>query len=657
MKVISAEWAASADITIIPSSSIESYFQRAGTMADIFETRCVSDRFAGSNHLLRVACFGDSMVWGQGVMPRQTLPAHLMRSLNAALPDHLVWVDNFGLSSGNVWQSWTALKWRARNMRFDAVVFCICQNDSQIFEHFTVSYARDKAKFWDERSVFFRHATRVFEDFGEFWRAAGIPALVVWYSFLDSDRPSVAALRPLLQKLGITFIDMIEFYRTRTAINADNYRASEFDGHPSSEAHELAARSIAMELLKSLGKSAATGLSRTLATTLVDALRDLVDQHVPVDSALDWARESLAAKQRAARRRHRGVETSSTAMLVDLGARIVACESAWRMARRIETCTLLAELPEGYMARTIPNLYRAERVLDEAAFILERCSSIEELSELSALFDEGGHFDQADRLAFFSGDPCDEVVRLRDRLNAFAALRPERMEEAGGGMIRSIRVLSDSLDPTAERLDLAVAFSAVRCLHAHLATFENVGARLGPTFRDQGPRRLWAIIFHLARQLLASLERIDRMLAAILPLDAATGAPWTCVEVTLESGPDREIAGNVCLLQVEADYVVPQRFRRRETNWAGLANEHAVYRFELPIMFCGCLRVGVNDKEPARNRFLKGTTRIVRIDIFNASADGFSQLLAPVSGERHAVTWACPDSRLASVELPDILLV
>jgi len=610
---------------------------------DIFETRCVSARFDRSDHLCRVACIGDSMVWGQGTAARQTLPAHLMRLLNAALPDQLVWVDNFGLSSGNLWHSWASLRAQAQDKRFDAIVFSVCQNDTQIFEHYTVAYGSDKSCYWEADTVYFRQAGRLFADFAQFCKDSGTVAIVVYYSFVASDRKIIEALRPVIESLGIPFIDMLEFYRHHTAMTIETYRASEFDGHPSSLGHEMAARRVTTELLNRLDQARPSRFAADPAGVLGGAVADLVDQHVPVDAALEWAREAIAAKERAARRRPRGDRAAAAATYAGLAGRIARCETAWRLARRIEACAALVEPPADYMTRTLPNLHRAETILDEAVFLLEQSVGVEELGQLGALFVEDGHFGQADRLAFFSGDVSGEIGRLRARLGAFTAIKPEWVEEMTECVIGTSRSLRDSLDPRAIGPDLLLAFSAAARLRADLDALDAVAARLGHLVEEPSARRLWAIVLYLAHGFAGALEGIDRMLSRCLPLSASVGAPWTCVEVTLEGGPDPEVVGEVCRLQVEADYLVPRRARLREVHWAGVAKPRGVYRFELPVMVLGTLRVGVSDDEPTRQRFANGTTRLARIDIFNTARD-------------HAVSWTDPGGTRSSVEFSRLAL-
>src|SRR5215212_2266047 len=103
-------------------------------MAALVETRDVGSSLPLPASVRRICCLGDSITYGQGVAPRQTLAMHVARFANMAYPDQIIWVDNRGQSSGNLWHSWVSFAGLLESVRFDAAIFSICQNDAQIFE-------------------------------------------------------------------------------------------------------------------------------------------------------------------------------------------------------------------------------------------------------------------------------------------------------------------------------------------------------------------------------------------------------------------------------------------------------------------------------------------------------------------------------------------
>ena len=58
-------------------------------MAALAETRDVGSHLPLPPSVRRFCCIGDSLTYGQGVAPRQTLAAHVARLANIAYPDHL----------------------------------------------------------------------------------------------------------------------------------------------------------------------------------------------------------------------------------------------------------------------------------------------------------------------------------------------------------------------------------------------------------------------------------------------------------------------------------------------------------------------------------------------------------------------------------------
>src|SRR5262245_11555830 len=99
-------------------------------MAALAETRDVGSSLPLPEGVRRLCCIGDSITYGQGVAPRQTLAAHVSHFVNMAYPEQLVWVDNCGQSSGNIWHSWVAFARLVETVKFDGAIFSLCQNDA-----------------------------------------------------------------------------------------------------------------------------------------------------------------------------------------------------------------------------------------------------------------------------------------------------------------------------------------------------------------------------------------------------------------------------------------------------------------------------------------------------------------------------------------------
>ena len=620
-------------------------------MADLFETRCASEALIRSDHILRVACIGDSMVWGQGVPPCHTLPAHLSRVLNAALPQDLVWVDNFGESSGNLWHAWTRMRARAAAGNFQAIVFSVCQNDSQIFESNLVEYGLNKIPYWSEDGLHFKHVRRLFEDFSLFCKANKIIAIVIFYTFIEEDQPIIAAMSRLMTRLGLPFVDLLSYYRQETGLDIAAYIASEFDAHPSSRAHELAARRVARELVRHLSGSRGRRVVADMAQELPVALTELVEGQVPIDTALEWARDALDAKSRAvARQRGQGGALADDCHA--LLAEIAACETTWRVARCAEA-NLLATPSLHYRAVALPNLFQTVRNLEEVVFLIEKSGDVSELAELGQAFVTGRYYEKDGRLDFFFGDADSEIAAAQARVDRLKLQQLTSWSERASRLFGPSVRLREGLYPTAVSLDLSLIDGLVRRVAAQLAALDSAASRIARLIEPVEARPVWAMALHLVRTALCYLEAIDETLLRAIPFGDPVGPPWTCVDVTLEGGPHRDIPNGICRLVAEVDYTVPRRIRVREVAWAGVAKEHAVYHFELPLMILGDLRVGVLENEPTRPRFLDGATRISRVRIYNQPP----QVAPAIAGEPGlTLEWCDAENRLPMLEFRGLWL-
>lgn len=621
-------------------------------MADLYESRCVSATFSGSEHVVRAACFGDSMMYGQGVLPRHTLPAHLTRLLNAAWLDSLVWVDNFGESSGNLWHAWSRLKSSLRHKNFDVLIFSVCNNDSQIFESNTVPYSGEQyLQHWQPGSFSYRMIERLVVDLRDTCKAQGMLPLIIYNSFHDRDWPITEILQKLLTAAELPFVNMLQYYPQQTTLATQSYIASEFDGHPSGLAHELAARRVVGELTRVKPPGKAGGFAQDPADKLRLALTDLVEQGVSIDQTLDWAREAMVAKAAAARRQLRGDGERLAADCAALARELEQCRTDWGFTRRLEAAMRLSPPPRQH-AEALAQMFSHGRNSDEMVYLLEQAANVGEIEQLSRLFPVGGYHDQLDRLAFFTGDAQDEISQTKARLAPLQVTRAARLRASPAALVSDSPAFRRDADLRAiPGWDFAAVCDDVERLADHLERLEPVARRWGVP--NAAARRIWAIAFAGIRNSLYYLDEVDRSLIERLALDGPVGRPWTRIDVMLEGSPSVVPGGTICALQVEAEYLVPDRQRVREMHWAGVEKERAVYRFEIPLLLLGNIRVGVGDSEPTRQRFLDGTTRITRIDIYQLSAD---EEPADAAAARSGVTWSEPDSRLPAISFPGLLL-
>ena len=490
----------------------------------------------------------------------------------------------------------------------------------------------------------------LFSDVAAFSRTHNVLIVIVYYSLIERDKLIVEALERLIEEVQLPFVNILKFYTERTGITLSTYRASEFDGHPSSLAHELAARCVTQDLLDRADLPRPGLFGKHPRQVLEAAVSDLVDDCVPVDVVLGWAQEAVIVKGRAARRRGRsGLAVASTEMSPPLAD----CQRRWRLARNVEAVIRAEPLPAAYLDVWLPLVYMCARNLGEFVFHFEKSADSDELVRLNNLFQEDGYF-SPDRVSFFLGSARDEVLKVKARLDGLKVLHPDRFRCPDGWMLQPSSRLRDSLDLAAIRPELGLLHLDMVRFDASLRALEVLADRFDADRERPAVRRIWAIMLVYLRGFMNYLEQLERSVFEKAAIGLCGDAAMTCIDVTVEGGPDPEVAGHVCSLTVEADYLVPERGRLRELHWAGVAKDRAAYHFELPLMVLGTLRIGVAPNEPTRERFLRGTTRLAQIKIRNSTRGAQGEDLR---AEDAAVSWADDDCRLAMVEFPGLLLL
>src|SRR6185369_7136103 len=215
-------------------------------MAALAETRDVGSHLVLPSSVRRLCCIGDSLTYGQGVAPRQTLSTHLARFVNMIYLEKLIWIDNLGQSSGNIWHSWAPFARLAESIHFDAVIFSLCQNDAQIFESNTVQYP-DAAP-WVQDGKLTPILQQTFEELKRVSDSLGTRLIVDFYTLWDVDAPLVDAVAWECSRVGLRFVDLLRFLKEESGLSIAEFVASPFDGHPSGNGHRAAARRLVDEL-------------------------------------------------------------------------------------------------------------------------------------------------------------------------------------------------------------------------------------------------------------------------------------------------------------------------------------------------------------------------------------------------------------------------
>jgi len=571
-------------------------------MAALAETRDVGSRLALPATVRRFCCIGDSLTYGQGVAPRQTLSMHVARFANMVYFDQLVWVDNLGQSSGNLWHSWVPFTRLAESIRFDAVVFSLCQNDAQIFESNTVSYGNDVERTWLADGRCHPFVRETIADIAAFAARRDIHILLDFYSSWETDRPLIDALQRECRAANLPFLDILRFVQEESGLSAVEFRASPFDGHPSDAAHRLVARRIVEELRDTW--SPKTRPYGTVAERLVEACAQAVENGWSPDDITHWALTVIEAKQTVARRRRSASDRAALGDLEAAKSTIQQRYGSWYAKSVAATGPRFHREERESLALLLERGYSSLRNLDEMIFILEQFQRPEESASLWALLDRSGYYNEPGRLQALPVNAKAQYLALASRPRA-----------AG----------SCFLSPRSPNYDLRGDLNHnLRRLAALLPD------KVLPRTFDPCRRHLWELAHYLADAARSYLDEFDTQARTVTvdvqapPAPADMPAPpafYTVIDVRIERDRQKAKRGGVFSLTVEGDYIVPQRVRRSEKLWAGADEEIHVYRFELPLMLLGDLGVGVPQWDEKHRLFLEGELRIASIDVSNGSAE------------------------------------
>jgi hypothetical protein len=616
-------------------------------MADILETRCVSENFVGSEHVVRVACIGDSLMYGAGVAPRESLPAQLSRTLNAAFVDDLVWVDNFGENSGNIWHAWSQFAERLQHGRFDAVVFSICDNDIALFESNTVAYG-DAAypSLWLKDAVYSNGVFNLFKSAKDILSSSPIIPLFVFYTLSDDDRPITDCVAHLCGLLDLPFIDLRAYLTERTAITRSNLFASEFDGHPSAIVHDAVARGIAERLREASGLSHGR-FGADPERVLAAALDDLLTQGVAPDAALSWATEALAAKQRAAGRSQDQARAGKAAALEALSHKMRVSGDRWRLRRRLEARVPPADQIGSLLVPNLVQLYHLTRNLDELIFVLTKTRDAPDLAAFGRLFAQG-HYVAERRLDFYRGDAAAEAAAIAAALPALPFVGRLRQlcdgtgEDAGPHLSPDCGLAHASLPPEIVRLGQFASR-----LHKQLERLSEAWAGRPAGGEGDDIARLWAVTCVMIRDARDYLDNCEAVFGRGPDLAAPIPPPWTSIDVVIEGTADPAADERLYRLGVEASYAVPRRMPIREVHWGDADRARIAHHFEIPALLRGDIRVGLTESDPTLERFLRGATRIAEIRI----ASG-----VPGNALPPAVEWRNSGQNLSAVSFSDVAL-
>lgn len=562
-------------------------------MAALAETRDAGSSLPLPDSVRRICCIGDSITYGQGVAPRQTLAMHVARFANVAYPDQIVWVDNRGQSSGNIWHSWAPFARLLEDVRYDAAILSICQNDAQIFESNSVAYGDADGRTWTRDGALTPLLRRTMADLAQTATRRNLCLLLDFYTLWDSDAPLIEAVARECESVGLPFVDLLQFLKNESGVSIAEFVASPFDGHPSDSGHHAAARRMVEELLRHWRPASDTS---SVAERLVAACDEAVRNGWATDDVLHWALLVLDAKEIVSRRR-RGKDPNLA--LGDLAGARAAVESRYRSwyARRAAAVQshLLHERRDDLWV-TLDRAYTSVRNLDEIAFVMERFHEGPVVAELWAMLEKAGYYAAPGRLAPLPQDLAAQLLAVAD---ASASLAANEQASAAAAFHSIRRDFERNLRALAALLPRQLQMAAL----------------------DVDALRLWQVTHNLVSSAWTYLQAFAEATARTVAAMPQQPVFFTTVDVRVERNKNRPKRSGVCNLTVEIDYVEPLRARRSDKLWAGMGEDAYVYRFEMPLLLLGTVGVGVPAWDERHKSFLEGDLRLARVEIANFPPD------------------------------------
>ena len=198
--------------------------------------------------VFRILVLGDSMVFGDGVLPEETITAHMERVVNQKYTQTFYHVINMSNDGFSVMDYESEFKYKGLLFKPDIVVLILCGNDAEVIGVQEVERYNDHCtRIWNKSSeswpFFYDSLMKLISAFGK------IPCLVTYYGLSYDSIADMACSRlsEIFKKRGIPFLDL---KKKLEWVPVHRQAASLVDGHPSGHVHRIAAIEICKKLLQ-----------------------------------------------------------------------------------------------------------------------------------------------------------------------------------------------------------------------------------------------------------------------------------------------------------------------------------------------------------------------------------------------------------------------
>ncbi len=195
--------------------------------------------------VFRILVLGDSMVFGSGVLPQDTITAHMETILNRKFNDafyHVLNISQNGFSAMDL-----ESEFRDKGLQFkpDLIITILCNNDAEV-SGTQIRYGEHCLKIWDRKAdswpFFYDSINKLMDAFSD------IPHMTAYYGIQGDTAADIASedISEICSSRNVPFLNL----RNKVLwIPQHRQIASKADGHPSGHVHRVAAIEICRNLV------------------------------------------------------------------------------------------------------------------------------------------------------------------------------------------------------------------------------------------------------------------------------------------------------------------------------------------------------------------------------------------------------------------------
>lgn len=210
--------------------------------------------------VFRIMLVGDSMVFGHGVSPDQTLSAHMERLLNQHRNEAFYHVINCSRPGYSLMDTSILYTQTAHRFNADVVVIILSNNDAEVVGTVDPTEYGDHCRsIWQESAPSYPFFLQAFHTFRKELRDT--PCMIAYYGLSNDTVAGQASsvVADLCRQHAIPFLNL---QKAVTWIPFHRAVASKADGHPSGHAHRVAATELCRALITENFLPAADQLTR-----------------------------------------------------------------------------------------------------------------------------------------------------------------------------------------------------------------------------------------------------------------------------------------------------------------------------------------------------------------------------------------------------------